>query len=589
MSPSIKWVCLCAVVAGCHQAGTGRAVTNRASIKGTILTEGGQGAAGPTLIGVTDQKTGFRWGVASAGRDGHFDIPLPAGEYALAVLSDVGFAYVEHVRSPAVGFAIILSRSCVLREGHVRGASAPGAVAEFSRYSDFIGDRFVAPIGPDGGFRGCLPQAEYRVWAGGSLVSQTVRVLIAKTTAIELATYARGAIETPPPVAPAARFSLADLAATLRKGPRVLGFGEANHGTGDFYTQRGALALELARTAGLRYIMLEADAVGLLRVDDYVQGDPVDLSAALAALGFWVTDHEELIAVIEQLRAFNAGMPPERRLHVLGFDAQMTEPAAKLLVGAREELGLTQQQADLLTRLGPDNAKSFRNMTEAEQANVQNLLGRLSEGRRFDARATSGRAAIAARSLRHQIGYLSELSGGTRQSEMRDAAMADIATFVVERGGPGRASLWAHAAHIAREIDGGMETMGLYLGRHFGSDYYPIGFFSYAGAARAWDASGEIGVIPYRLAPTPPYYMESAIMEATGHASIAWVAMKTMPAALHRWLESPRYSREFGAIYTGEEDARTLRLFPVAFDALVVLKHGSPSTPTLTGVRRVTR
>jgi erythromycin esterase-like protein len=155
--------------------------------------------------------------------------------------------------------------------------------------------------------------------------------------------------------------------------------------------------------------------------------------------------------------------------------------------------------------------------------------------------------------------------------------------------GPGRASLWAHAGHIARETDGGVESMGRYLARHFGSDYYPIGFFSYEGGARAWDAAAKIGVISHNPAPTPPYYIESAIMEATGHAIIAWLAVKTMPAALLRWLESPRYSREFGSSYDAEAEARTLRFFRVAFDALVVLKHGSPSSPTPTGERRVTR
>jgi erythromycin esterase len=562
-------------------------MTARTSLTGNVSGADGQAVSGPILIGITDQKTGIRWGVAETDASGRFEVPLPAGEYALAVTSAAGFGYLEHVRSPATGFTLTLSSSCVAIEGQLRGALAAKGVVEVSRFSNSIGDKFVTPVAADGSFRTCLPDGEYTATAGGSLISRSVRFFVPATTRFELAAYTRRDIESPPPTAPIARSSLSDLAATLQQGPRVLGFGEANHGTGDFYTQRGALALELARTGGLRYIMLEADAVVLLRVDDYVNGDPVDLSATLAALGFWITDQKEFIAIIDQVRAFNASLPPERRVHILGFDAQMTEPAAKLLVAAREELGLTQQQVDLVARLGPNNAKSFMEVTAAEKAIVQELLRRLEGIGRFDPRATSGRAAIAARSLRHQLGYLSE-SSWIAQGGMRDAAMADIATFVIERGGPGRASLWGHALHIARETyAGGLKSMGCYLADHFAADYYPVGFFTYEGAARAWDAPGKIGVIPHKLAPTPPYYVESAIMEATRHPDMAWVAIKTMPAALRKWLDQPRFSREFGSSYQGEEDARTLRLFPTAFDALVVLKRGSPSTPTPTGERRV--
>jgi hypothetical protein len=108
-------------------------------------------------------------------------------------------------------------------------------------------------------------------------------------------------------------------------------------------------------------------------------------------------------------------------------------------------------------------------------------------------------------------------------------------------------------------------------------------------ARRRQDAPGKIGVIPHKLAPTPPYYIESAIIEATRHPDIAWVAIETMPSGVRSWLDRPRFSREFGSAYPGEEDARKLRPFPTAFDALIVLKHGSASTPTPTGERRVAR
>jgi erythromycin esterase len=584
--PNAKWLLILALAAACQREGPARAKVAHTSFTGNVATADGRAVSGPILVAITDQRTGIRWGVEETDAVGRLDIALPDGEYAFAITSSAGFVFLENVRSPATGFTVTLSSSCVAVEGKVRGALAPKGVVKLSRSSKSIGDEFFAAVAADGTLRACLPDGEYAVSAGGSLVSKGVRVSVPTATRFELAAYSLHELESPAPASPIARSSLADLVAVLRGGPRVLGLGEANHGTGDFYTQRGALSLELARTGGLRYIMVEADAVRLLRIDDYVQGDPVDLSAALAAVGFWITDQKEFIAVIERVRAFNASVRPEQRVHVLGFDAQMTEPAVQLLVAAREELGLTNQQVELLTRLAASNGKSFIGTSAADKAILQELVGRLERVDRFDPRATDGRAAIAARSLRHQLGYLDEPSFNA-QSGMRDAAMADLATFVIEHGRPGQASLWAHTLHIARDTySGGLKTMGSHLAAHFAADYYPMGLFTYEGSARAWDGPGKVGVIPYRLGPTPPHYIESAIMAATRYPDIAWVDMTTMPTALQDWLDRPRFSREFGNTWFGEADATTLRLFRSAFDGLVVLKRGSASTPTPTGVRR---
>ncbi|HKE18134.1 MAG TPA: erythromycin esterase family protein [Kofleriaceae bacterium] len=585
MTPRTKLLLACGLVAACQRAGTGPPSTgSHGSLEGIVSLPDGE--AGPVLIGITDAVTGASSGVVQSDAEGRFDARLAAGDYALTVTSARGFAFIEHARSPATGLSIALSSDCAAVEGTVRAAPEAGTVAELSRRSKFVGDLFIAPVAANGRFRACLPEGDYQANAGGPLLSKSVRVRVPSASAVEIPAYPRRQIESPPPRASIARFALADLGAALRRGPRVLGFGEANHGTGDFYTQRGALALELARTGGLRYVMLEADAVELLRIDDYVHGAAVDVSAVLVAMGFWITDIEEFTAFLDQVRAYNAGVPAARTVHVLGFDAQMTEPAARLLVAGREELGLSPPEVQLLNRVAPDGGKSFLELDAAEKAALQQLLRRLGDVPSINPRGSTGRAAIAARSLQHQLGYLAE-SNWVAQGQLRDAAMADLAAFVVERGEPGRACLWAHAAHIAREPYGGVESMGRYLTQRFGADYYPIGFFSYSGTARAWDPGGQIGVIPHELARTPPYYIESAIMEATSYPDIAWVAIAAMPPALRQWLELPRFSREFGSSYSGAEDARTLRAVPTAFDALVVLKRARASTPTPTGERRV--
>lgn len=578
----------CWLLAACQRDAPRQFSTGRMALEGKVTLPDGSSPRAPVLVGITSQRTGVRVAVVETDARGRFAAALDPGEYALAVTSPQGFSFVERVRSPRSKLAVALSADCHAVDGRLTGASTGMQHVELARWSRSIGDVFLARADRTGRFRACLPDGDYLAAAGGSALSESLRLRVPSSSTVQIASYPRARIESTPPRDRITTFSLDELGARLRHGPRVLGFGEANHGTGDFYEKRGALALRLAQNAGLRYILLEADAVELLRIDDYVSGRSVDLSAALVALGFWITDIKEFISFLDQVRGYNRGVGPERRLHVLGFDAQMTEPAAKLLVDSREALGLSIQEADLLRRVGPDAGKSFKTLTTPEKAELQGLLTRLGEDiRSVNPQAVDGRAAIAARSLRHQLEYLNE-PNWAEQGRMRDKAMADLAAFIIERGEPGRASLWAHNAHLARERSGGLESMGQYLEQRFGRNYYSIGFFSYEGTARAWDPPGEIGVIPHTLAGTPPYNVESVIMTATGFPEVAWVPMDVMPAPLKQWFELPRFGREFGSTYPGQEEAQKLRRFSKAFDAVVVLRRASASTPTPTGERRVT-
>src|SRR5262249_17127001 len=155
-------------------------------------------------------------------------------------------------------------------EGHFAGTVAPRSRVVFNRYSPLTGDRFVASVSPGGGFQVCLPEANYVMNAEGASVAHAQVVHVPVSAPLELPVWPRSTVEALPQVP--GRAGPADLASfvkALAHGPLVLGLGEANHGTGDFYTRRGELSLALAREGELRYVLLEADAIGMLEIDDY--------------------------------------------------------------------------------------------------------------------------------------------------------------------------------------------------------------------------------------------------------------------------------------------------------------------------------
>jgi erythromycin esterase len=580
---TVAWLLWLIVVAACE----GRAGAGWRPKRGLAGTVSDRGAVpgGTITIAITEATVGRDLGETTASRDGAFVVDVPPGDYALAITTQDGFAFVEHVRAPDLALRVELDRRCTRIHGRITGDVAVPAAANLSRYSRMTGDSFVVPLATSGAFEACLPPARYAAWVSGATVTQGSAIEVSDGGAVAMALdgWPRAVIETPAP-APVAAIpaDLDSLVQALARGPRVVGMGEANHGTGDFYTRRGELALALARAGDLRYVLIEADAVAMLAIDDYAQGAAVELAPAITKIGFWVTDIEEMLAFVTGVRDYNAAQPAERRVHVLGIDAQFANLPAEWLVAHRAELALGDDEVAVLARVVADR-KALDALGAADFAVLDAMLARIDATRPpADLAAVSARAVIAARALRHDRGYVGQAAYGV----LRDAAMADLTALTIELGGPGQAAVWGHNAHVAGEPSGATESLGQHLRRRF-PDYFPIAFLSYEGSARAWDEAGEIGVIPRDFGPAPPYTVEAALLRAAaGSPDVAWISYDRLSAELQRWLGTPRYVREFGSVFRPRP--LTLRDIPTAFSAIVVLRHSSASTPTATGVRKAT-
>jgi erythromycin esterase len=457
-------------------------------------------------------------------------------------------------------------------------------VVNLGRVSDDTGDIFVAKVDARGDAAACLPVGLYWAQVDGASTSLGVPVTVPTSGTIDFTVYSRAQVEQIPGDLRVEHADLKSFVDSIRQR-LVIGLGEANHGTGEFYTYRGRLSLALARAGNLRSILLEADAINMLAVEDYVMGGDVPLEASVAALRFWITDIREFLTFLVEVRAYNASVSPADKLHVLGMDAQRLEPPVQLLLALKSELGISDRETELLARIAPDHGKAFRNMSSEERAVVSSLLDRIATPPATpDLRAGRTRASIAARSAQYQLGYL----GGTGPAGQRDQAMAELAAFTIELNGSRQAAVWAHNGHLAREPAFVDKSTGQHLADKFGEMYYPVAFLSYQGTARAWDGGGKIGVIPHDLAPALPYNLESAVMRATSFVDVAWVNLDAVNVAFKQWLSIPRYVREFGAAYHPKH-TQILRAFPAAFSAIVVIQHASGSTPTPTGVRKVAR
>jgi len=87
-------------------------------------------------------------------------------------------------------------------------------------------------------------------------------------------------------------------------------FGEASHGTHEFYSTRAEITRRLIAEKGFQAVAVEADWPDAYRVNRYVRGRNDDVSVAQALSGFtrfpvWMWRNRDVEAFVNWLRQYN--------------------------------------------------------------------------------------------------------------------------------------------------------------------------------------------------------------------------------------------------------------------------------------------
>ncbi|HHY16748.1 MAG TPA: erythromycin esterase family protein, partial [Firmicutes bacterium] len=88
------------------------------------------------------------------------------------------------------------------------------------------------------------------------------------------------------------------------KGVRILGLGEATHGTREFFRFKHRMVEFLVEEMGFRVFTIEAGYPSCLNINDYVLYGKGDPAAALAGQGYWCWDTEEVLEMINWMRKY---------------------------------------------------------------------------------------------------------------------------------------------------------------------------------------------------------------------------------------------------------------------------------------------
>jgi|GEM_PF-6493833 len=366
---------------------------------------------------------------------------------------------------------------------------------------------------------------------------------------------------------------------------KVVGVGEATHGSSEFLRMRHRLIRYLVEKHNYRVIAIEAAWGGVQLLDNYLQTGVVDvqeLRRLLTGVGFWIWDTYEVLELLKWIGEYNRDRPVDDRVRLVGVDFQIMKPQFDALrVLASDCL---RQPNRLLEKISAYNAsaKEFFGLDEKARENAARAL-RSARDELQELDGTCSRAQVTLMSIgldALQKGQEFYTKGNFEVLLDRDATMAEFTVRALEGMG-GKAIVWAHNDHIATKE----HALGSMLRAKLASEYLAVGQLFGKGGFRAYgqELGAEESVRAHVVGAAAPPYLEAAFPDSVGSRPYI-VDLKKLGDEARKFFSVPRLYRQIGHTYS-RQTTRTLVELPRAFDLIVMHPVVGPSAATVGGLR----
>jgi erythromycin esterase len=351
---------------------------------------------------------------------------------------------------------------------------------------------------------------------------------------------------------------------------RVVLFGEASHGTADYYRWRAALTRRLIVEQRVDFVAVEGDWPDCFAVNCWAKGagggTAVEVLRRFARWPTWMWANTEVADFLTWLRQTNAGR--DRGVGFYGLDVYSLWDSLRAVCDY-----LAQHQPDALPA-AQAAAACFEPYREDPQGYAwashlvptsceQDVLALLQELRRGTAADGSPEAELNARQNAEALAgaeryYRSMLAGGAASWNVRDRHMVATLDRLLEHHGPeSRAVVWEHNTHVgdARGTDmagAGMVTVGQLVRERYGAEAVAlVGFAGHRGtvvAAEEWGQGRRVMDAP----PAPPATHEDLLHRVVGEPAVFVFGADRSGL----WLSGTRGHRAIGVVYEPERDRR---------------------------------
>ena len=343
---------------------------------------------------------------------------------------------------------------------------------------------------------------------------------------------------------------------------RVLGLGEATHGSREFGDFRLSVTKRLIQRGNYRIVAIEASESRLAPLDRFVGGEAVPSAEVTQAIESGWIGRRTQRELVGWLREWNAGRPPADRVRLVGLDPQDNQTARESLgkfletaygAGAlpfwtpiAREMAAADSQAQVFGN--SDVAPAVRQGL-LEIVAMLELDGPLLRGRH-------GAAAVeAAAGAARQLAQMADFNSGGRAAitHWRDWYMAANLLRALERApSSAKAVYWAHNSHVSNPPGRPIErrTAGAYLRDVLGCGYGGLALTFGEGAFVAQisnDPQNRLAVST--LPPSPEESIDGVLGTLHPDGAIVSWACPVDSLSTPPWLRQQRAMHWVGGLY----------------------------------------
>jgi len=359
---------------------------------------------------------------------------------------------------------------------------------------------------------------------------------------------------------------------TMVGNARVVGMGEATHGTHEFFALKHRVFEFLVQKMGFTHFAIEATWPEANDINTYVltgQGDPARL---LSHLYFWTWNTQEVLTLIQWMRQWNLSASPSQRVQFLGFDMQFpgaaldtvanfisrVDPSHSVLVNGKYAcIAPYRNIGAAFAHLSSEYAALPADSVAACRQAVKDVFDLLNSNgdtyRRASSDALYANAVHSAR-LVQQFELMASQTTVTASARVRDQSMAENVQWLLQQAPPStRIALWAHNGHV-RTVAG---NMGGDLQAALGNDYISLGFVFGTGSFNAVKQSGSTfaGLKELTATLVPDGSLESLFM-TTGYPLMLFDARQIANGgSAASYLGGPIPMRNIGAAFDPAQEA----------------------------------
>ncbi|MFC2155089.1 erythromycin esterase family protein [Acidobacteriota bacterium] len=363
------------------------------------------------------------------------------------------------------------------------------------------------------------------------------------------------------------------------KQAKIVGLGEATHGTKEFFEMKHRIFKYLVEHHGFKAFAFESDFSECIYIDRYITGGEGDLDDLMRnTMIFWTWCTAEVRALLAWMREYNEGKEKKDMIRYFGVDCQFFRYKADLLV---EYLGkvspetLQECESTLDKTRDLDKWWNQQNISNEELDEIEEGLQYLYE--QFEKKENEFVSLSSKEDYeitKHIVRVLLQVKevafqGGSRS---RDKYMAENALWVLNLLGKNKKiALWAHNGHVENT----QNWMGKYLKDELGKFYQVVGFsFSRGGlVAKKISAAGVSGgLFIHQVYGTQNTSINSLFHDAKYDNFIFKLDTLLLGTKLSDWLSEPRMFLRIGAAYN-PENPNAYYSTPVLTTAYDVLIH----------------